>query len=116
VLSFRPLLVFSRQEGETDVKIEDVKAGMERIYLVAKVVTVGDRRTVETRFGPTEVAIATIEDESGRMNFKLWRKQIDQVKVGDIIRIENAFAITFDGNTELNMGSRGRIEVLARKR
>lgn len=97
------------------MKIKDIKAGTERIYLVAKVVAIGDKRTVETRFGPAEVAIATIEDGSGRMNFKLWRKQIDQVKVGDIIRVENAFAITFDGNTELNMGSRGRIEVLARK-
>ena len=98
------------------MKIKDVNAGMERIYLVAKVVTVGDRRTVETRFGPAEVAIATIEDESGRMNFKLWRKQIDQVKAGDVIRIEDAFTITFDGNTELNMGSRGRIKVLAGKK
>ncbi len=97
------------------MKIKEVKAGMERIHLVAKVVAIGDKRTVDTRFGPAEVAVATIEDESGRMNFKLWRKQIGQVKVGDTIRIEKAFAIMFDGNTELNMGSGGRIEVLARK-
>ena len=98
------------------MKIKHIKAGMERIYLIAKVTAIGDKRTVETRFGPAEVAVATIEDETGRMNFKLWRKQIDQVKLGDTIRVENAFAITFEGKTELNMGSRGRIEVLARKR
>ena len=97
------------------MKIRDIKAGMEHIYLTAKVTAIGDKRTVETRFGPAEVAVATVEDETGRMNFKLWRKQIDQVKLGDTIRVENAFAMTFDEKTELNIGSRGRIAVLARR-
>ena len=97
------------------MKIKDIKSGVEHIYLIAKVVAIGEKRTVETRFGPAEVAVATIEDGTGRMNFKLWRKQIDQVRLGDTIRVENAFAITFDGTTELNMGSGGRIEVLAGK-
>ena len=44
------------------MKIKEVKTGTERIYLVTKVVAIWDKKTVETRFGPAEVAIATIED------------------------------------------------------
>jgi replication factor A1 len=98
------------------VKIRNIEAGMESLHITAKVVYVGYRRTVETRYGPAEVAVATIEDGSGRINFKLRRKQIDQVKAGDVIRIDNAFATTFDGQTELNIGSKRRIEVISGKR
>lgn len=93
------------------MKVKDIKPGMENIYLTAKVVTLGSIRTVDTRYGSADVAIAIIEDESGRLNFKLWRDQIRKVRVGDTIKVENGFAVLFDGKTELNVGSKGRISV-----
>ncbi len=94
------------------MKIKDTRPGMENIYLIAKVVTLGDKKTVDTRYGSADVATAIIEDESGRINFKLWRDQIRKVRVGDTIKVENGFAVLFDGKTELNVGSRGRISVV----
>ena len=57
---------------------------------------------------------ALIEDETGRLNLKLWRNQVDLVRVGDIIKIENGFAVEFGGATEIDVGSRGRITVVKR--
>ena len=96
------------------MKVKDIKPGMENIYLTAKVVTLGNTKTVDTRYGSADVAIAVIEDETGRLNFKLWRDQIRKVKVGDTINVEKAFAVLFDDKTELNVGSKGRISIIQR--
>jgi len=93
-------------------KIKDIRDGMENVNITARVTAIERRGTVETRYGPAETAVAVIEDETGRIRLKLWRSQIDKAKVGSMVRIENAFASTFDGRLELNVGSRGKIEGL----
>jgi ssDNA-binding replication factor A large subunit len=56
-----------------------------------------------------------VEDETGSIYLNLWRTQIDLVKEGDLVRIENAFANSFRGDLELNMGSDGKVVVLSRE-
>jgi len=96
------------------MKIAEIKPGMDGINIVGRVVQVGQRRIVETRFGKASVATAILEDESGRVLLNLWRHQIDLVKEGDVIRVENAFTRVYKGKIELNVGSRGKIIVLHR--
>lgn len=95
-------------------KLKDVRPGLENLNVIVRVVHVGDSRTIPTRFGEAKTALALVEDETGRLGLKLWRKQVDLVKPGDIIKIENGFAIQFGGATEINVGSRGRIIVIRR--
>ena len=97
-------------------KIKDVRPGMENLNLIVKVVRVGESRIISTKFGEAKTALALIEDETGRLNLKLWRSQVDLVKPGDVIKIENGFAVAFRGATEINVGSRGRIIVIKRQR
>jgi len=85
---------------------------MDNLNLTVKVVEIGRHRTVSTRFGDARTAIAQVENETGRINLKLWRDQADLVKPGDVIKIENGFAALFNGETEINVGSRGRITVI----
>ena len=59
---------------------------------------------VETRFGPALYAQAILKDETGEIKLNLWRWQVELVKVGFRVRIENGF--TKFG--ELNVGSRGK--------
>lgn len=96
------------------MKIRDVKAGMENVVLIAKVVSVSEPRRVQTRYGSALVANAVLEDDTGRIVLNLWRWQIKLVKPGDIVRIEGAFATSYRGRVELNVGSRGRITVIKR--
>jgi ssDNA-binding replication factor A large subunit len=85
---------------------------MENLTILVKVVDVGPPRVVGTRFGEAKTALAIVEDDTGKLNLKLWRDQIDLVKPGDMVRIENGFAVEFGGKTEINIGSRGHITVI----
>ncbi|RLF01542.1 MAG: DNA-binding protein [Thermoprotei archaeon] len=100
---------------EKAVKIRSIKAGMEHITLVARVVSISEPKYVLTKYGRAQVASAVLEDETGRTVLNLWRWQIKMVRPGDIIRVEGAFATSFKGRVELNVGSKGRIIVLSRK-
>jgi ssDNA-binding replication factor A large subunit len=69
------------------VKIKDLKSRMSGFDLVAKVV----EKSQPTLKGGKRYSVAVIEDETGRVTLNLWRDQVDQVEVGDIIRIPRAF-------------------------
>lgn len=97
------------------VKIGDIRPGMRNLEISGEIVYIGEIRDVETRFGPAMVAAAVLEDETGSIRLNLWRWQIDMVKIGYKIMLENAFVRTYRGNIELNIGRDGRIIVLSRR-
>lgn len=94
------------------MKVKEVKPGMENISLVVCVVSVGRPRRVATRYGEAVTASAIVADEIGEIILNLWRGQVNQVKPGFTIKIEEAFASEFGGRTELNVGISGTITVL----
>jgi ssDNA-binding replication factor A large subunit len=94
------------------VQISEIEDGMRELVVEGTVVEKGEPKTVQTRYGPAQLAYAIIDDGTGQIKLNLWRKQIDLVRVGARIRVENAFAKEFRGQVELNVGSNGRIVVL----
>jgi replication factor A1 len=98
-----------QKEGLRSMKIKELRAGMENITLVARVVEIGEKINVKTRYGEVPLAVAIIEDETGRIRLNLWRQQTELVKVGSIVRIENGFVRSFKNQLEINIGSRGKI-------
>lgn len=86
---------------------------MRNLEVYGEIVAIGEKITVETRFGPAKVAMAMLKDETGSIRLNLWRGQIDAVKNGDKIMLENAFVRTFREDMELNIGRDGRIIVLS---
>ena len=97
------------------VKIEKIMPGMRNLEVMGRIIKIGERKRVETKFGPAEVAAALLEDETGAVRLNLWRWQIDMVREGDLIMLVNAFAKAYGGKTELNVGKDGRIIILERK-
>ena len=97
-----------------ELKIAQIKPGMQGIAAMGKVVRKGNKKEVETKFGPTTVSWAILEDETGSIRLNLWRHQIDKVRVGDTIELVNAFVKVYRDEMELNVGSNGRIELLKR--
>jgi replication factor A1 len=69
---------------------------------------------VKTRYGEVPLAVATIEDDTGRIKLNLWRNQADMVKVGNFVKIENGFVRSFRNELQLNVGSKGRITIVER--
>lgn len=79
-----------------------------------KITYIGIKRIVKTRFGEAPVATAVLEDSSGKIALNLWRGQINMVKEGDTVRVEHGFVRAFKDQLELNVGSRGKLIVIAR--
>ncbi|MEM4733146.1 MAG: OB-fold nucleic acid binding domain-containing protein [Candidatus Bathyarchaeia archaeon] len=96
------------------MKISELKNGMKRVNVEAKVVEKGAPRQVMSRFKDETytVADAVIADETGRIKLTLWNEQIDQVNVDDTIRIENGYVTSFKGEPQLNVGKFGTLTVL----
>ena len=96
--------------------IGDLKSGMTRINLKARVLEIPKPRSVITRFGGfAKVTNASIADDTGVIQLLLWNKQIDAVSVGDLIRVENARVVTFRGERQLRVG-RGELLSVIEKR
>jgi len=87
---------------------------MRDIEVTGRIVRKGDVREVKTRYGPAKVSWAILKDETGSILLNLWRQQIDKVRVGDTVRLVNAFVRVYRDEMELSIGSDGQIEVLER--
>ena len=94
-------------------QIRDLKLGMNRINLKAKVIEIPKPKTVFSRLGQLNmVANAKVTDETGSIQLPLWNQQIDTVAVGDTIQVENARVVTFRGELQLRVGSGGQLSVI----
>jgi replication factor A1 len=107
------LLVNSLKEGIKMVAIKDLQDGMKRVSVEAKVVDKGDPREVKSRFKDETYRIvdAVVADESGSVKLTLWNEQIDQINVGDNIKIENGYVTSFKSEIQLNVGKFGKLTV-----
>lgn len=95
----------------TDIK--DLQDGMKRVSVEAKVVEKGDVREVKSKFKDEtyRIADAVVADETGSIKLTLWNDQIEQVNVGDNVKIENGYVTSFKGETQLNVGKFGKMTV-----
>jgi len=97
-------------------RIGDLKFGMNRINLKARVIEIPKPVSVFTRFGNfATVTNAKVKDETGIIQLPLWNQQIDTVSVGDIIQVENARVVTFRGERQLRVGRGGQLSVIEKR-
>jgi replication factor A1 len=95
------------------LNIKDLRNGMRRVSVEAKVVEKGEPREVRSRYKDEtyKVADARIEDETGSIKLTLWNEQIDQVEVNNTVKIENGYVTSFRGEVQLNVGKFGTMIV-----
>lgn len=96
------------------MKIDELRDNMRRVDITGKIVDKSEVREVQSRYGrgTLRVASATLEDETGRITLTLWNQQIDEVNVGDTVKIENGYTKSFRGEIQLNVGRYGKLSVL----
>jgi len=96
------------------MNIKEIQDGMKRITIDAKIVEVGTTREIHSRFKDEtyRIADAVLADETGTIKLTLWNDQIDQVKVADNVHIEGAYATSFKGETQVNVGKFGTMKVV----
>jgi replication factor A1 len=93
------------------MNIGDLKAGMRGVSVEGRIDSLTEPRTVNLRTGGTaQVADAVISDETGSIKLSLWDDQINKVKQGDRISIENGYTQAFRGENSLNIGRYGNLK------
>ncbi len=93
--------------------IQDLRHGMKKVNLEAKVLETPKPSLVHTRYGNSAtVSNAWIADETGKVKLCLWNEQAEFVTVGNTIQIKNASVSTYKGERQLCLGKTGTISVL----
>ncbi len=95
------------------MKIRDLRNGMKRVEVEAKVLEKTTPREVMSRYKDEtyRVADAKIDDGTGQIKLTLWNEQIDQVSENDTVKIENGYVTSFRGEIQLNVGRYGKLTV-----
>ena len=94
------------------MKISELKVGTGSISLDAEVVAIEPTREINKYGRKLRVANATIKDDSGTITLVLWNDEIDKVKEGSKIKIENGYVNEWQGNPQLTLGKFGKMTVL----
>jgi len=98
---------------KASVLVQDLRHGMKKVNLEAKVLEIPTPSTVQTRYGNSaKVTNAWIEDETGKVKLCLWNEQAELFCVGDTVQIKNATVSTFKGERQLRLGKNGTATVL----
>jgi ssDNA-binding replication factor A large subunit len=84
---------------------------MRGLRVSGRVVKKAEPREIPTRYGTAIIADAELEDPSGRIQWRLWRDQVNSVSIGDMVVVENAFVRSVGGSLELNLGADGKIAI-----
>jgi replication factor A1 len=79
----------------------------------ATITAISAPRDVTTSRGPSQVADATLQDESGTITLTLWGGDITKYSVGQKVRITDGWVKDFRGKLQVSMGRSGRIEIVA---
>ena len=95
------------------LKIKELRDGMKKVNIEAKVMEKSDTREVVSRFKDQtyKVATALIADDTGTIKLTLWNEQIDRVNVNNTVKVENGYVTSFKGEIQLNTGKYGSLTV-----
>ena len=95
------------------INIRDLRDGMRRVDVEGEIADLTEPRTVNLKTGgEAKVADCLLKDESGQIKLALWDDQIDQVRNGCRVKVENGYTNSFRGELRLNVGKYGKLLVL----
>jgi replication factor A1 len=80
---------------------------MKHLVVKGNIISMSEPKEVETRYGKTQLVIAQLKDETGEIPLNLYGEQVGKVKAGDIITIENAYTLLYEGKLTLNIPKEG---------
>ncbi|MFN7991218.1 MAG: OB-fold nucleic acid binding domain-containing protein [Candidatus Micrarchaeia archaeon] len=94
------------------MKISELRPGTGSVNIEAEVASIDSEREINKYGRKLRVANATIKDDSGSITLVLWNDQIDTVKAGAKVKIENGYVNEWQGAPQLTLGKFGKLSVL----
>lgn len=95
-------------------RIENLRANSPIRRLEMVLLRVYPRRMIVSPSYTGYVAAACGRDETGLVGVVLWGDQIQQVTVGDIVRLESGWCRSRDGALVVSTGKHGQLTVIQR--
>lgn len=94
------------------IKVGELSPNIRDVNLVAKVLELGEVRTVTSRNSGEEhqVMDILIGDDSGIVYFSAWNEQIEKIKNEETYQFRLAKTILFKRNIRLSLGKQGFLE------
>lgn len=77
----------------------------------ATITAISPVRDVTTSRGPSQVADATLQDDSGTITFTLWGEDTKKYRVGQKVKITDGWVKDFRGKLQVSLGRSGKITV-----
>lgn len=96
------------------LQVKDLKPNRPIHRLDLIILRVYPRRLIYSDSYTGPVAAACGRDETGLVGVLLWDKQIDEVKIGDIIRFESGWCQMRDGELIVSTGINGSMRIIDR--
>jgi len=98
------------------MQIKELRPKQGKVDIEVSVKEIGEVREFQ-KFGKVgRVANATVADDTGAIKLTLWNDDIDKIRVGDKLKINNGFVSEFQGEKQLSAGRFGKLEVLGAKK
>ncbi len=94
------------------MNISELKPGTGNIELEAEIVSKDSEREINKYGRKLRVGNFTIKDDSGSITLVLWNEEIDKVKEGDKVKVENGYCNEWQGTPQLTLGKFGKLTVL----
>lgn len=95
------------------MNISDLKAGASNVEIEAVVAEKDEPREVITKYGKRlNVANAVLKDDTGSIAISLWGNDINNIDIGDKVKVTNGYVGEFRGAPQLSTGKYGKIEVV----
>ena len=94
--------------------VEEAKNKRSDFSLEGKIEEKGEARTVNTKYGETQLCDSYIVDATGRIKLTLWGDDAEKIKNGDTVSIQGAYTTTFRNEVQLNVPKKnGKLEVVS---
>ncbi|MCI4342649.1 MAG: OB-fold nucleic acid binding domain-containing protein [Thermoplasmata archaeon] len=91
--------------------IATLRANQNATFL-ATITAISAPREVTTSRGASQVADATLQDETGTTTLTLWGEDIQRYSVGQKVQITDGWVKDFRGKLQVSMGRSGKIAVV----
>jgi len=99
--------VLTSSSSATRTLVSDLKPNEFSVKLLAHVIAINPKE-ITVRGEPRTIYYGILGDESGTVQFTAWNDV--KLEKGDVVEISNAYTREWQGNVQLNLGDRTRIE------
>jgi hypothetical protein len=97
--------IMAQDVTEKPRQIRDLRFGMKRVDVKARILSIPEAKVVPTRYGEySRVTNALIADETGTIKLCLWNERVNTVLVNSVVKITNARVTKFRGEKQLSLG------------